>query len=1034
MTLLKDTIEAFPLGITTEELLVLLDVNFDHDRRLAVLTELRELTHQQKIRQGHDGRWRPLRQPISFGDSSSAPPIFDNSKTLIAASSSFSHHRIESDSNEVSNTQHEFKPTALLKYWRSALQADPRGAVMQIPDRHGIDWHLITGTGPITMEAEKELKITISLDVMCPNFREALVRREAEDQSMAVGWPICVSRISENPEDTTILPAGLLSTQWKRENGKLILLIEADDILVNQQWIRSVSKTTSWSQKDLEKVFSIDAGGELNSNDFLERLQESMASQVRGSITGTFLKSEISPLEQGLFDIAALFLPSGSNMTAGAVRDLDVISTWSSEKIAETSLAPLIGISYKGETPTIPAINTGPLNSVQLKALQNACTAPISVIAGPPGTGKSQVIVSIAASVLASGGSVLVASKIHQALNAVEDRLGNLAEGVPFIVRTLDPQTDRDTNFTKVLSDIISDHVEHAIAKTNQQWKAINSLAEKRSEVLKTINKRAILECKIAELLEKDTAKPIKLTEQSPNPPKSIFMRILKFFGIAPNSELPKLKILLASEISKIRNERDQLKLIDNPVELTDIIANKVQSSLPILLSKRVSINESERQKLIKTKNKIDLVDGKSLILSIANKVVSFRPLWLASVLGTPNRIPLKEGLFDLVIFDEAGQCDIASSIPLFARARRAVVVGDDQQLSFIPSLGIKQDRNLMAAHGLPIDEMVSLAQSRRTLFDASIQINNVPRVMLTYQYRSAAPIVNYISKEYYRNKLQTAYDPNNLKTPEGMEPGLHWTHVPSPIESMEFNINLAEVEAISKRVEELLIEQHYSGSIGVITPFRPQVAKLDSEIRKRIIQRVLNKSELLVSTVDSFQGLERDVILFSPCLGKTSSDSARTFVQRELRRLNVAISRARAVAHIFGDLDFAKSGKVASLARLAEYATEPYEETSENVFDSKWERYVFNALKEHGLEPIPQFEIAGRRLDFALFGQSGTKLNLEVDGRQYHQDIDGQRKITDHWRDHQFKSLGWKVRRFWVDELAKNMENCIDIIKQDLK
>lgn len=93
----------------------------------------------------------------------------------------------------------------------------------------------------------------------------------------------------------------------------------------------------------------------------------------------------------------------------------------------------------------------------------------------------------------------------------------------------------------------------------------------------------------------------------------------------------------------------------------------------------------------------------------------------------------------------------------------------------------------------------------------------------------------------------------------------------------------------------------------------------------------------------------------------------------------------------------------------------------------------MFHALETRNLDPKPQHEIAGRRLDFALFGKNGIKLDLEVDGRRWHLDADGNRKLSDHWRDHQLKSMGWKVRRFWVDELAKDMESCLDLIEQDL-
>ena len=90
-------------------------------------------------------------------------------------------------------------------------------------------------------------------------------------------------------------------------------------------------------------------------------------------------------------------------------------------------------------------------------------------------------------------------------------------------------------------------------------------------------------------------------------------------------------------------------------------------------------------------------------------------------------------------------------------------------------------------------------------------------------------------------------------------------------------------------------------------------------------------------------------------------------------------------------------------------------------------------ALKKRGLDPIPQYEVAGRRLDFALFGLGDIKIDVEVDGRRWHTDIDGNRKVSDIWRNRQLEALGWKVMRFWVDELDKDMERCVGLIEQQL-
>ena len=59
--------------------------------------------------------------------------------------------------------------------------------------------------------------------------------------------------------------------------------------------------------------------------------------------------------------------------------------------------------------------------------------------------------------------------------------------------------------------------------------------------------------------------------------------------------------------------------------------------------------------------------------------------------------------------------------------------------------------------------------------------------------------------------------------------------------------------------------------------------------------------------------------------------------------------------------------------------------------------------------------------------------MDVEVDGRRWHADPDGNRKLSDRLRDRALIALGWKIRRFWVHELADNMENCLDVIERDL-
>lgn len=1056
MSFILKMLHGFPRGRTTEELLVLVGAGFSHDKRLAAIAELDQLLSDGLVAKDRNGRWHAsqasgFRQGTATNRSGMVGGDQDGD-VLRATAATFTSEPIpETSIFDEEPALGQLDPNALLRYWRSALRADPRGATTQVLDKHGVEWTLVSGRGPIVPEPDEQIRITIALDALNPTFLEALVRREGHENALAVGWPMFVGRRSGVP---ICQPVGMFAASWHRDEKNVTLLVEADDVLVNPDWLKLAARSSGWTRDSLGELFSSGDGVALRSSEFLEKVTSAVASQIRGGIDGQDLLGQLDGSAGGIYDSAAVFLPSDSSFTAGVARDLDRIASWPSEKFVETALNAVLGTHDTGAAKPVAALDAVRLNKDQLRAVQFACEAPLTVVTGPPGTGKSQAIVSMAASVLASGGSVLVASKNHQALDAVEERLGSLAPQVPFVVRTLKPSDEVDTSFSDALKQLVDN--ETAAMPIPDDAAAMADLIElafQRQIAVDDLERIADLQCEIADILER-----IEYREESGNersrsigvvsPPKGRLKNLLSWlqsiffwWRSAPADQLQEVSLPKSMSLGALHKLLDQRRLERNsietprdPIELGDRIREITGRLLPRSMSHRTHVSEEKRRDIAELYDDWQFAGGRGHPpYELSEKLVSQRPLWLASVLGTPRRIPLEAGLFDLVIFDEASQCDIASAIPLFARAKRAVVVGDDRQLSFIPQLGQAQDRNLMQAQGLPVPKMGRFAQSSRSLFDFASRVPDAKRVTLRHQYRSAGPIVDYISENFYGGELETSYDPRTLIVPRGTKPGLAWEHVPAPAVPQIGNVNPSEVSAIVRHLQSLLNDQAYEGSVGVITPFRAQVAALEQAIATSISAPKRIACELKVGTVDGFQGQERDLILFSPCVGPRSPQSGLTFFQRDTRRLNVAISRARAVAMIFGDLDFARSGTSKPLRRLAAMATEPRAKAGEGVFDSGWERIVFHALKERGLDPQPQYEIAGRRLDFALFGANGVKLDLEVDGRRWHQTMDGRRKTSDLWRDHQLQSLGWRVCRFWVDELSSDMEKCLDRVEQEL-
>ena len=1031
--------------------MVLLNAAFDTHRRDAYQGELTELQADGIIILGRDSRWRVARKR-SIGNPNREPsPVaardaMEGSR-LLAAPATFRKQAINAPQEaELPENGGNPEPQALLRYYRSALQSDPRGSLTQSDERHGISFQLLAGMGDLFPDEGEEVVVRIRSDDLPGGFREGLSRREGEENGVAIGWPLSVGTQSGAP---AIRPVGLLSGRWFRADNAIEVRIEADDVLVNPDWVQATARTTAWTRVALEDLFRGPGSAGLPSTDFLARLREAAARSVRGRLTGRDFMTQLDLDAEGIFDALGLFLPTGSTFTAGAVRDLDVVATWSEKRLASTALAPLLGLSYHADIRSAPPINTGPLNMEQIDAVRQAMAAPLSVVTGPPGTGKSQAIVAMAMTALWNGQRVLVASKNHQALDAVEDRLSEIAPDVHFVVRTLDPVREIDNSMTIVLAELESQLSSFRGPEPEPEVAAeLDRRASTRVDALNEIARRRELRLQLAEDIERLEARRIagipEGDETDTSSPKiGVWRRFLQWLRLVPKSQSyvglagddTLSTVALRQRINMVQAQMASLGSVPDPVSMTQ----EIEELAAKVLGRRIGVHsipsEEQRLKLASARADLELQGESQPDRNVASLILDFRPLWLASVLGTPRRVPLHDRLFDLVIFDEASQCDIASALPLLARAKRAVIVGDDRQLAFIPQLGIAQDRNLMAAQRLPLRGMGRFAQGRKSLFDLARSSPGVPAVMLRDQYRSAADIVAYINHDFYGGKLRVAGDQNALRVPMKSRPGLAWTDVPArgSEDAGSGNVNSAEISAIVTHLEELLLRQDYDGSIGIVSPFRPQVMALSEAVTTRIPEDRRFAADLRIATIDGFQGEERDLILFSPVVNARAAHSAVAFLQKDWRRLNVAISRARAVAHVFGDLSYARSGAIRRLQTLASRATEPRRPPVEEIFDSVWERKLYGALRARKLNPQPQFEIAGRRLDFALFGPGGVSLDVEVDGRRWHQDVDGQRKLDDLWRDHQLRSLGWRVRRFWVDELNEDMESCLDLIERDL-
>jgi superfamily I DNA and/or RNA helicase len=153
-------------------------------------------------------------------------------------------------------------------------------------------------------------------------------------------------------------------------------------------------------------------------------------------------------------------------------------------------------------------------------------------------------------------------------------------------------------------------------------------------------------------------------------------------------------------------------------------------------------------------------------------RIKSILSCWaVTSLSARGGRVPFDPNFFDLLVVDEASQCDIASALPLLFRARATVVIGDPMQLRHISTLSKHQDRQLLSKHRL-VDDYPGWAYSARSLFDlASSLCRSEDIVALRDHHRSHADIIEFSNEVFYESRLRVATVPPQLEMESSVPP-----------------------------------------------------------------------------------------------------------------------------------------------------------------------------------------------------------------------------------------------------------------------
>lgn len=427
--------------------------------------------------------------------------------------------------------------------------------------------------------------------------------------------------------------------------------------------------------------------------------------------------------------------------------------------------------------------------------------------------------------------------------------------------------------------------------------------------------------------------------------------------------------------------------------------------------------------------------------------------IWLLTPEVVSEIIPLQTGIFDLVVFDEASQMYVEKGIPSILRAKKVVVAGDHKQLR--PS-NLGAGRVEMDIDDLPEDTETTAALEEESLLDlARFKYQDV---LLNFHYRSKyEELIAFSNYAFYKGRL---YVSPNAEQPS--EPPIQVHKIEDAIWSNRSNV--AEAKYIVDMLRGFFRERTEGETIGIITFNSNQRDLIDdlideecakdpqfaAEVRTEVARREDGEDiGLFVKNIESVQGDERDVIIFSVGYAKNENGRLiRNFGWLNQRggenRLNVAISRAKKKVHIVTSFNpselqvedtkndgprilkkyleyaFAVSSgdKVAAKQILLSFGDEmnPGKVVS---FDSDFENQVYDALVEKGYQVDTQVGIGGYSIDLAIKKDGKYILGIECDGRLYHSSKSARER--DYHRQKYLESRGWRIHRIWSTNWWKN-------------
>ena len=507
---------------------------------------------------------------------------------------------------------------------------------------------------------------------------------------------------------------------------------------------------------------------------------------------------------------------------------------------------------------------------------------------------------------------------------------------------------------------------------------------------------------------------------------------------------------------------KDDLPSLERSLEQTNKLISKNIADVSALLAWNYCfnrMNESHRRHLVGwqeafKKASMKYTKYKNRYMKDAQRQLSkckdAIPAWVMPLHRVYETVETRPGMFDLIIVDEASQCG-PEALPLIYLGTQLLIVGDDKQISPV-AVGISREQvfRLREEYIYDFDHADSFGIEDSLFTHGRIRFG--APIVLREHFRCMPEIIRFSNNLCYQ---ATHLIPLRQYPPERLEP-VETVYVSDGYREGKANraINRPEAEKLVETIVSCCKDIRYTGkTMGVITlQGNAQAPLIEGMLLEELGAEEMSERKLICGNPYSFQGDERDIIFMSMVAAPNERIGALSKASDE-RRFNVAASRAKDQEWLFYSVTTSDLSQTDLRKKLIEFFEDPAKsellpgfdldtlqekayranrqiEKAQPPFDSWFEVDVALKIAIKGFQVIPQYQVAGKRIDLVIEGTK-TRLAVECYGDHWHGEDEYEHDIE---RQRMLERCGWNFYIIRECEYYANPEKSLEKLWGKLK